>query len=617
MNIHRRHTGINFHPQPEINIWAPHARKLAIEIEGKGNISLQKQESGFWHALPENLQPGDRYKFRINGKDTFPDPASLSQPDGVHGSSECIDLNEIRKTDNTQWQGIALKDLIIYELHTGTFTPEGTFAGIAGKLDYLKDLGVNALKILPVAAFPGERNWGYDGVFPYAVQQSYGGPKEFAKLVKACHEKGIAVILDVVYNHLGPEGNYLGAFGPAFTNKYTTPWGKAINYDDAWCDGVRQFFLENALMWLRDFHVDGLRLDAVHAIKDFSPKHFLRELSERVKELNRESGKNHFLIAECDLNDTRYINPTEKDGYGMDAQWCDEWHHSLHALLTGEKNGYYSDFGATKQLVKSFNHAYVFTGEYSAHRKKIFGTPTEGQPGERFVVFTQNHDQAGNRMMGDRLSALIDFEPLKLAAGAMLMSPFIPMLFMGEEYAEKNPFLYFISHGDEHLVEAVRKGRKREFRDFIKKADPPDPAAISTFEQSRLQWDFDRDSQKKQMLAFYQKLIAIRKQYALLQPGDRGNVSAKLSENSKAVVLEHENTRERIITVMNFSKDIITLHGDENTSEMPALLAYSAHQRWGGPAKDNESPWKETRSGLSITLHPLSVAISIQKLPFH
>ncbi len=613
MNIHQRHTGINFHPKPEINLWAPHARKLAIEIEGKKTIVLKKKERGFWHALADNLQPGDRYRLLINEKDSFPDPSSLSQPDGVHGASECINLNEIRNTDSTHWQGAALKDLIIYELHTGTFTPEGTFAGIAGKLDYLKDLGVNAIKILPVAAFPGERNWGYDGVFPYAVQQSYGGPVQFAKLVKACHEKGIAVILDVVYNHLGPEGNYLGAFGPAFTGKYTTPWGKAINYDDAWCDGVRQFFLENALMWLRDFHVDGLRLDAVHAIKDFSPKHFLRELSEKVTELNRESGKNHFLIAECDLNDTRYINPVEKDGYGMDAQWCDEWHHSIHVLLTGEKNGYYSDFGTLEQLVKSFNHAYVFTGGYSPHRRKIFGTPTDGQPGERFVVFTQNHDQTGNRLMGDRLSTLIDFEPLKLAAGAMFMSPFVPMLFMGEEYAESNPFLYFISHGDDHLTEAVRKGRKREFRDFIKKANPPDPAAESTFNQSKLQWNFDSDKHKKQMLGFYTKLIAIRKEHAVLRPGDRRNVSATLSDDKKAIILKHEGEKVSILTLMNFSEDATTLSFEANQPQLPELLIYSAHQQWGGEAAGNESPWKTTGSQTEITLHPWSVAISIQK----
>ncbi|TVQ09542.1 MAG: malto-oligosyltrehalose trehalohydrolase [Bacteroidetes bacterium] len=613
MNIHQRHTGINFHPKPEINLWAPHARKLAIEIEGKETIVLNKKGRGFWHALPDNLQPGDRYKLRINEKDSFPDPASLSQPDGVHGASECIDLNTIKKIHDSNWQGVALKDLVIYELHTATFTPEGTFAGIAGKLDYLKDLGVNAIKILPIASFPGERNWGYDGAFPYAVQQSYGGPVEFAKLVKACHEKGIAVILDVVYNHLGPEGNYLGAFGPAFTGKYTTPWGKAINYDDAWCDGVRQFFLENALMWLRDFHVDGLRLDAVHAIKDFSPKHFLRELSEKVIELNRESGKNHFLIAECDLNDTRYIKPVEKDGYGMDAQWCDEWHHSLHALLTGEKNGYYTDFGTTEQLVKSFNHAYVFTGGYSPHRRKIFGTPTEGQPGERFVVFTQNHDQTGNRLMGDRLSALINFEPLKLAAGAMLMSPFVPMIFMGEEYAESNPFLYFISHGDDHLTEAVRKGRKREFRDFIKKANPPDPAAESTFNQSKLQWNFDGDKQKKQMLGFYTKLIAIRKEQALLRPGDRTNVSATLSDNKKAIILKHEGEKVSILTLMNFSEDTTTLSFEANQPQHPELLIYSAHQQWGGEAADNESPWKTNGGHAQITLHPWSVAISIQK----
>jgi len=452
--VEKRSLGINFHENasPTIKVWAPHARSLSLEVGGKSNTPLMRMQYGFWQANCPDVKPGDRYKLKINNKDQFPDPASLSQPDGVHDASEAIDLNVIRSIRDNNWKGISTHDLIIYELHAGTFTSEGTFNALTEKIGYLKELGINAIKIMPVAAFPGNRNWGYDGVFPFTVQASYGGALELAKLVKNCHENGIAVILDVVYNHLGPEGNYLNAFGPYFTGKYQTPWGKAINFDDAWSDGVRQYFLENALMWLRDFHIDGLRLDAVHAIKDFGPKHFLRELSEHVQLLNQKTGSQHFLIGECDLNDTRFINPPNKDGYGLDAQWCDEWHHALHAFLTGEKNGYYADFGKVQHLVNSFNHGYVYNGTYSNHRKKIFGTSTVGLPGEKFVVFTQNHDQVGNRMLGDRLSNMVDFETLKLAAGAMFVSPFVPMLFMGEEYAEDNPFLYFISHGDKHLV---------------------------------------------------------------------------------------------------------------------------------------------------------------------
>ena len=609
MNIHYRNIGLNFHPEPFIKVWAPHARELSMEIEGKTSIPLKKHKMGYWYSPLQGVQPGDRYLLRINGKKSFPDPASLYQPQGVHKASEAVNLRQINKTANHKWKGIPLKDLVVYELHAGTFTPEGTFDGIEKKLDYLKTLGINAIKILPVATFPGERNWGYDGVFPFAVQPSYGGPENFALLVKACHEKGIAVILDVVYNHLGPEGNYLGAFGPYFTGKYNTPWGKAINFDDTWCDGVRDYFLENALMWLRDFNVDGLRLDAVHAIRDFSPKHFLRQLAENVQQLNAHSHGNHFLIAECDLNDTRFINPTQRDGYGMDAQWCDEWHHAIHALLTKEKTGYYADFGRLDLLVKSFNDAYVFTGEYSDHRKKYFGTPTKGLPGERFVIFTQNHDQVGNRMNGDRLSTLVDFESLKLAATAMMASPFIPMIFMGEEYAEDNPFLYFISHNDEQLVEAVRKGRKREFRDFIKDATPPDPAAKDTFNKSKLKWNVEDHAQKKQMLAFYQKLIAIRKSEPLLRPGNRDQIAAWLDESENAILLWQKEQTESVLTAMNFSDREINLFPDIANASDYLLLIYSAHKKWGGSIGNSESPVKTTDKGFELRLLPKSAAM--------
>ena len=608
--IEKRSLGINFHENatPTIKVWAPHARSLTLEVDGKNNTPLMKVQYGFWQAKCPEVNPGDRYKLKINNKDQFPDPASLSQPDGVHDSSEAIDLNFIRSIRDENWKGISTRDLIIYELHIGTFSPEGTFSALTEKIGYLKELGINAIKIMPVAAFPGKRNWGYDGVFPFAVQASYGGSVELAKLTKSCHENGIAVILDVVYNHLGPEGNYLNAFGPYFTGKYQTPWGKAINFDDAWSDGVRQYFLENALMWLRDFHIDGLRLDAVHAIKDFSPKHFLRELSENVELLNQKSSSQHFLIGECDLNDTRFIKALNNDGYGLDAQWCDEWHHAMHAYLTGEKKGYYADFGKVQHLVKSFNHAYVFNGTYSNHRKKVFGTSTVGLPGEKFVIFTQNHDQVGNRMLGDRLSSMVDFETLKLAAGAMFFSPFIPMLFMGEEYAEDNPFLYFISHGDKHLVEQVRKGRKREFRDFIKDANHPDPFAESTFDQSKLKWDFDQHDHKSKMLAFYQKCIRLRKTEKLMQPGNRDHLLARESDK-ETIILTRKEEKDLLVVVMNFSeknfqKDI---SGLENSRL--ELLLYSAHKDWGGNISNDTMPFHFNDKKFVANLAERSIAI--------
>jgi maltooligosyltrehalose trehalohydrolase len=607
--LEKRSLGINFHDNasPTIKVWAPHASSLKLVVAGKNDIPLVKMQYGFWQANCPDIEPGDRYKLKVNNNAQFPDPASLSQPEGVHGFSEAINLNSIRTIKDQNWKGISTSDLIIYELHAGTFTPEGTFKALKNKLPYLKDLGINAISLMPVAAFPGERNWGYDGVFPFAVQASYGGAFELAHLVKSCHENGIAVILDVVYNHLGPEGNYLDAFGPYFTGKYNTPWGKAINFDDAWSDGVRQYFLENALMWLRDFHIDGLRLDAVQAIKDSGPKHFLRELSENVQLLNQKTGARHFLIGESDLNDTRYINPVKKDGYGLDAQWCDDWHHALHALVTGERNGYYSGFGQLQHLTKAFNHAFVYNGNYAEYRKRIFGTPTTGQPGSKFVIYTQNHDQVGNRGLGDRISNLVDFETLKLAAAAMIFSPFIPMVFMGEEYAEDHPFLYFISHSDPQLAERVRKGRKREYGDFMKNATPPDPFAEETFQKSKLKWDFNENRHKSQMLAFYKKCIELRKRYHLLKPGNRENALAREIIKDKLLLFSNHNSEMKITAIFNFSDKPVRFETDD-LSDFDLLL-YSAHIMWGGIVPDNEIPVSLSEDEAKLYLEKKSMVL--------
>ncbi len=601
--------------------WSPKASSAGISVEGKGYFALEKRDYGYWEGILPGIHSGDRYLVVIDNDTKIPDPVSLSQPDGVHTPSEVIDTSSFAGK-HQHWNGFTPGELIIYELHTGTFSPKGNFEGIIERLGYLAELGINAIEIMPVAQFPGTRNWGYDGVYPFAVQNSYGGPAEFARLVSECHKQNIAVILDVVYNHLGPEGNYLAAAGPYFTDKYKTPWGSAINFDDAWCDGVRRYFMENALMWLRDFGVDGLRIDAVHAVKDLGAKHFLAEMAENIEELNRFTGKNHFLIGECDLNDVRYITPFGEGGIGLDSQWCDEFHHALHAALTGEKKGYYSDFGNLSHLADSFNNAYVYNGKYSEHRKRVFGSSAEGMPGSRFVVFTQNHDQIGNRMLGNRLSSLTDFESLKLAAGAMFVSPFIPMLFMGEEYGEKAPFLYFTSHGDKKLIEAVREGRKKEFADFISGDGPPDPQSANTFEKSVLKWDFSSDDRKRKLLEFYKKLISLKKTHPALRTGSRENVLAVEAAEGKAIILtiapgqpyatdgeniprpagRQEETADsetgdrlpgrtgknqaKLTVIMNFADTSLDLPFAADSKGLCSVLLYSSHQQWGGPVND-------------------------------
>ncbi|PSR53517.1 malto-oligosyltrehalose trehalohydrolase [Adhaeribacter arboris] len=604
-SISHRTLGVNFTPFGEASVilWAPLLKDAAIQVVGKEKLPLQKQEYGYWQLITHQIQPGDRYKFVLNGEKEFPDPASLAQPEGVHGHSEAMDITDFPWTDS-QWNNIPLADYILYELHTGTFTPDGTFASLAEKLDYLKELGVNAIEIMPVAQFPGSRNWGYDGVFPFAVQHSYGGARGLQQLVDICHQKGIAVVLDVVYNHLGPEGNYLGAYGPYFTDKYNTPWGNALNFDDAWCDGVREFFIQNVLMWFRDFHVDALRLDAVHAIKDFSAVHILREIKIRVNQLMKKTGRTHHLIVELDLNDPKFINPLEEQGYGMDAQWIDEFHHALRVTATGEQTGYYSDFSGIGHLAKAYQDAYVYDGQYSPHRFKKFGLKAENNPGQQFIVFSQNHDQVGNRMLGERTSELVSFEMQKLLAGAVLVSPYIPMLFMGEEYAEPNPFLYFVSHTDPDLVEAVRKGRKAEFAAFHALGEAPDPQSEDTFHRSKLQWDLITQDQHQVLFRYYQALISLRKQHPALKQLNRQQLDVVYNEDTKTLLLHRWHENQHVLCLMNFSNVLqpVTL---PTYAENWQKLFDSADLQWRGPAGTPNS----ITSGRAISLQPESLII--------
>lgn len=522
-------------------LWAPERQTVAVRLFEpiERILPMHRVRHGWWEVEADEVTPGERYQLVIDGDKFRPDPASQCQPDGPHEPSALVDQGAFAWSEaEAAWTGLALKDAIIYELHVGTFTPEGTFDAIIPRLPELKALGVNCLELMPVAHFPGERNWGYDGVFPYAPHTAYGGVEGLKRLVDAAHGLGLAVILDVVYNHLGPEGNYLWELGGYFTDRYKTPWGPAINFDGAHCDGVREFFVENALYWLRDYRLDGLRLDAVHAMYDVHTEHDLAAIEDAINGLSQKTGRTHFLIAETDLNDPTLITDQEHGGYGLDGQWCDEFHHALHHLLTGETQSYYEDFGPEalpefapeagkappliELMAKTFRQAYVYDGQYMLSRQRLHGRSPIRQPGSQFCVFSQNHDHVGNRMLGERLVHLAGFEAAKLAAGSVLLAPFVPLLFMGEEYAEQNPFLYFISHTDAGLLKGVRAGRKKEFKAFHHhKAEMPDPGAEATYAKSKLHWEQREVGKHAQMLSFYQACLQLRQATSLFSRLDQ------------------------------------------------------------------------------------------------
>ena len=507
------------------SVWASRAKRVRVRLTSGREHELARGDSGVFEATIGGIIAGDDYGFLIDDGDTvLPDPVSRFQPQGVHGPSRVVDPSAFRWTD-AQWRGVAMRELVIYELHTGTFTHEGTFTAIIPFLRGLRrELGVTALEIMPVAQFPGARNWGYDGVDLYAVQYSYGGPDGLKQLVDAAHAEDLAVILDVVYNHIGPEGNYLPLYGPYFTEKYKTPWGPALNYDDADSDEVRRYVVDNALYWITEYHVDGLRLDAVHGIFDFSARHLLQEIAEAVHAQAEQLGRRVVVIAESDLNDPRLVRSIDEYGYGLDGQWSDDFHHAVHALLTGETAGYYADFGAVKHLAAALREPFVYDGAFSPHRRRRHGGKSVGLPREKFVVAIQNHDQVGNRAIGDRLSTILTPEQLRLAATLLLLSPYVPLIFMGQEYGETNPFQYFVSHGDDALVHAVRTGRRREFESFGWGDDVPDPQAEETFHRSVLDRGRAAQPEHAAVFALYRDLLALRAEEPMLLP-DGADVS--------------------------------------------------------------------------------------------
>ncbi|HUJ14785.1 MAG TPA: malto-oligosyltrehalose trehalohydrolase [Thermoanaerobaculia bacterium] len=507
----------------EFRVWAPNRSEVAVRI-GSQRFPMTKNSTGY-HETILDAPAGSRYKFLLDGIER-PDPASRFQPDGVHGTSEVVDPDF--EWHDASWKNIALEDFVIYELHVGTFTAEGTFDAVIPRLDALKELGITAVELMPVGQFPGDRNWGYDGTYVYAPQNSYGGPHALKRLVDAAHQRGLAMILDVVYNHLGPEGNYLRDFAPYFTARYKTAWGDALNFDGPHSDDVREFFVQNARMWVEEFHFDALRVDAVHAIVDHSAQPFLGDLTTAVHAFARKA----YVIAESDLNDPRVITPKEQSGLGFDSQWSDDFHHSLHALLTGETSGYYASYGGVSDLARAIRTGYLYTGQYSPYRRRRYGAEPQTSNGAQFVVSAQNHDQVGNRMNGDRLSTLIPREKLKLAAAAIILSPFLPMLFMGEEYGETAPFQYFTSHSDPQLIEAVRKGRREEFEEFAWQGEAPDPHSVETFQRSKLTRNDDGE-----MRAFYRELLRLRCENPDLRSLDLSRVETTADDERKLLTV--------------------------------------------------------------------------------
>jgi len=596
----------------QFRVWAPSLEKVELHIVSPPEriISLEN-EFGYHVGIAEGVEPGARYLYRLDGRKEHPDPASRFQPEGVHGPSEVVD-QQFHWEDDT-WFGLPLQDYVIYELHVGTFTPEGTFESTIPHLDELKNLGITALELMPVAQFPGNRNWGYDGVYPFAVQDSYGGPDGLKRLVNTCHVKGIAVVLDVVYNHLGPEGNYLWNFGPYFTDRYKSLWGNAINFDGPHSDEVRHLFIENALYWAREFHMDALRIDAVHAIFDFSAQPFLQELASAMHDEAKRLNRRVHLIAESALNDTRVIRPRELGGYGLDAQWNDDFHHALHTLLTGERTGYYQDFGELRDLAKAFHEGFVYSGRYSSYRRRRHGNSSRDIPAHRFVVFAQNHDQVGNRMQGERLSQLVCLERMKLAAGVVLLSPFIPLIFMGEEYGETAPFPYFISHSDTALIEAVRRGRREEFAAFGWAHEPPDPQDESTFLQAKLNHDQRHEGHHRVLLELHRELIRLRKDIPALAHLSKEDVEVSDCGPEKVLIIRRWiNTDEaEAVACFHFDKSSATRHIPLPQGRWTKRLD-SADKRWGGPG--SQVATEITSDGeTALTLSPYTFVLFLRE----
>jgi maltooligosyltrehalose trehalohydrolase len=592
-------------------VWAPQLQSVDLVcIERDICVSMKTEGNGYWKTELNNVEHGFTYAYRLNNGTSRPDPASQWQPDGVHGVSAVVD-HTLYKWNDRDWKGIPLEQFVVYEIHTGTFSPEGTFEGICKKLPYLKELGISALEIMPVAQFPGRRNWGYDGVHPFAVQTSYGGVEGLKRLVDQCHKHGLAVVLDVVYNHLGPEGNYLWEYGPYFTkDKYRTPWGWAVNFDDAFSDRVRSYFITNAIYWMENFHIDALRLDAVHAIYDMNATTFLENLAEAVQIYSTLSGRKRLLIAESDKNDPRIVRSASCAGYGIDAQWCDDLHHALHAVITGENQTYYQDYGNCSDVTKALCQGFVYDGNYSQFRKRSHGASAVGLESKRCVVCSQNHDQIGNRAFGERLIALSSAEAARCAAAVTILSPMIPLLFMGEEWGESNPFLYFVDHSDPALFDAVRNGRANEYSLYHLGKPIPDPFSESTFANSKIDWLKRETSNGTQFVNYYRFLMELRKMHPVFSTLSFDTIkSVETSNERKLIMMQrvHEGVIVYLVYHFGSSSKKITLPFNGQWR----VLLDSSNEQWGG----DTVALTEHFNGCDSVITAMSVKVYESKLP--
>ena len=589
-------------------VWAPLPATIELHVVAPEEriIPLPRDDHGISVAEVHGISTGARYFFRVNGEDR-PDPASRYQPEGVHGPSEVV---SVAPEQTAGWTGLPISEYIIYEVHAGTFTPAGTLDAIIQELTRLHTLGITAVELMPVAEFPGSRNWGYDGVFPYAVHHSYGGPEALRRLAHACHEHGMAVVLDVVYNHLGPGGNYLAEFGPYFTAQYRTPWGGALNFDGAGSDHVRRYFIENALYWA-DCGIDALRLDAVHAIFDRSAYPFLRELADAVRNRGSRLGRSLYLIAESDLNDARLLLPPDHNGFGLDAQWSDDFHHSFHALLTGERAGYYEDFGNLSDLAETLRQGWLYSGQYSKYRQRRHGNSPAEVGAEQLVVCSQNHDQVGNRALGERLIDLAGFDAARLAAAAVLLSPFVPLLFMGEEYGETAPFLYFVSHSDEELVKAVRAGRRHEFPAMHRSGEFPNPDEECTFLRSKLNPSLLEHPKHGALHRFYTELLRLRRTHAALGNPSKTGMAVEVAEAADTIVLRRWHDSQAAAILLHFGRTTarISVYLPRGTW---SKAIDSCESSWGGPGTMLASALESAGSEVELSLAPLQAAVFLR-----
>ncbi len=580
-------------------VWAPNHETMSLRVDDRSPVAMMAARNGYFELAAE-APPGTRYQFVLPGGDELPDPASRSQPDGVHGPSEVVDPS-FEWTDG-DWTGVPPGESVYYELHVGTFTAAGTFEAIIPELPRLKALGITLIELLPIAQFPGRRNWGYDGVYPYAAQQSYGGLRGLQRLVDACHGHGIGVALDVVHNHLGPEGNYAARFGPYFTNDYRTPWGAALNFDGRGSDEVREFFIRSAIFWMQAAHIDALRLDAAHTIRDaYRAISFLEDLSSRVREAEAHSGRSLRLIAETSLNDSRYLQPVDEGGRGLDGQWNDDFQHALHALLTGERAGYYIDYGDIQSLVRCYAEGYRFQGEPSKYYGRRHGRPSTHIDPSRLVVFDQNHDQVGNRPWSDRLAAILDFESLKLAAAAVILSPYVPLIFMGEEWGEVAPFWFFVDHGDPALVDAIRRGRTREYAAMGLTAKIADPGSPATFEACRIDPRRGVSGQGLLLQRVYAELFRLRKSEPLLYTLTRDGLSVA-AESPTSLVITRQAAGDLLALHLNFAHEPQAFPAPAGSR----VLFDSAANEWGGPGTQNRhtAPFMQAPRSAMLVRYP-------------